>query len=335
MLNIFEQNFGNANGRQARLFVLDSGKMRVGVTDFGCTLAFIKVRGADGLMHDCALSYPDASGYARGASFLGATVGRYAGRIAGASFSLAGKQFLLEKNDGENHLHGGFSKRFWEAEVLENGVRFSLLSPDMDEGFPGELRAFVLVGLEGGTLRLSYEAVSGRDTVLNLTNHTYFNLNGGGDIKDHRLRLHSRRFAELDPGMIPTGRLVSVRGTPLDFTRVRRIGEISRCAELAAEGGVDHSFFIEACGEGPVLCAELYSPASGIGLAVRTTQPSVHVYTGNFLQNDPALRFPQNGGICFETQRFPDSPNKPAFPTAVLRAGERYFELTEFEFFAG
>ncbi|MBR6108813.1 MAG: galactose mutarotase [Clostridia bacterium] len=328
MTNIFEKPFGIAGGRAARLFMLESEDLSVGLTDLGCTLVFVRVKAAG---VNAVLGYPDAGGYARGTSCVGASVGRYAGRIGNARFTLNGREYALERNDGENHLHGGFHKRFYDAEPIENGVRFSLTSPDMDEGFPGELRLTAEVTLNGSALRFVYGAESSADTYINITNHSYFNLDGGGDVKAHALRVNAEKYAELGPGMIPTGRLLPVSGTPLDFTEMRRIGDISAVDELSACGGLDHSFALENGGS-LALCAEAFSPKTGVRLICRTTQPCVHVYTGNFINLDAAGSFPKNGGFCLETQHFPDSPNKPEFPPALLRAGERFRETTEYEF---
>ena len=331
MTDVFEKSFGAVSGREAKLFVLDSGALSVGMLDYGCTLAFVRIPARDGETVNAVLGYPDAEGYSLGTSCIGATVGRFAGRIGGARFTLDGKEYLLERNDGENHLHGGFHKRFYDAVRIENGVRFTLVSPDMDEGFPGELAFTVSVTLEGSVLRFEYEAASSRDTVINITNHSYFNLEGGGDVRGHILRVNAESFAELGPGMIPTGRLLPVSGTALDFTSPRAIGDISSCEELSLPGGLDHSFALEN-GGALAECARLYSEKTGVGLVCRTTQPCVHIYTGNFVQLDGAAAFPKNGGVCLETQHFPDSPNRPEFPAAHLRAGERFREVTEYEF---
>ena len=334
---IFEQSgFGRVKGRPASLYTLRSAEACVSLCDFGCTLTGFTVADRRGRPVDIVRSYADAAGYEAGSSCLGATVGRYAGRMGGASFSLDGKEFLLEKNDGENHLHGGFGKRFWSVEQAGEGLRFSLVSPDMDESFPGELHVSVTAELFCRRLRLTYEAVCDAPTVLNLTNHSYFNLNGCGDALGLYLRVNSYFYAELGPGMIPTGKLLPVADTPLDFTGELRIGDMILDDRLAPVGGIDHSFALPA---DSVLhnAAELFAPESGLRLICRTTQPTVHVYTANFLHLDsvgvdkngePLQRY---GGICLETQHFPDSPNRVEFPSTVLRPGERYREVTEYE----
>ena len=330
------EGFGLANGRHATLYTLRSAEACVSLCDFGCTLTGFTVLSRSGGPVDIVRSYPDAGCYEKGSSCLGATVGRYAGRLGGSVFSLDGKEFLLEKNDGDNHLHGGFGKRFWSVEQTGDALRFSLVSPDMDESFPGELRVSFTAELSGRRLRLTYEAVCDAPTVLNLTNHSYFNLNGCGDAQGHYLRVYSDEYAELGPGMIPTGRLLPVDGTPFDFTGERRIGDVVSDERLAHVGGLDHSFALPHDGE-LIDAAEVFSPETGLRLICRTTQPSVHVYTANFLHLDsvgvdkngePLQRF---GGVCLETQHFPDSPNKKEFPSTVLRPGERFREVTEYE----
>ncbi|MBR3381790.1 MAG: galactose mutarotase [Clostridia bacterium] len=334
MTNIFEDLFGSVRGRAAKLYTLENGLLTVRVTDFGACVTDIIVPLPGGGSHNAVLGYPDASFYGRGSCFLGACVGRYAGRIGGAGFSLNGKTFSLAKNDGGNHLHGEWSKRFWEAETTADGVRFTLVSPDGDEGFPGKVKASVLYELSGGALRLTYETETDAPTFVNLTNHSYFNL--GGATEKHLLTVHAERYAEVGPGLIPTGELPGVGGTTLDHRSARPVGEAISAPELTATRGLDHSFILE--GKGLREAARLHSPETGLTLICRTTQPSVHVYTAGFLDGDavgisrtgaPLARY---GGVCLETQHLPDSPNKPSFPTTLLKPGEPLREVTEFRF---
>ena len=334
MATVKKSPFGVVYGREAYLYTIENEKLSVSFCDYGCTLTRLVFKGKNGASYDCAIGYGRPSEYASGTSLIGATVGRYAGRIANARFSLNGREYQLEKNDGENHLHGGFSKRFWSAEPAENGVRFSLISADGDEGFPGELNVCVTAELDGYVLRLTYEAESDADTVVNLTNHTYFNLSGG-DVRDHFLRVCSARYAELGEGMIPTGRLLKVNGTPLDFTNERRIGDALSFPSLNDAGGIDHSFILGTSGLHNA--AEISCPENDLRILCRTTQPSVHIYTGNYLQDDAVgidrsgKPLVQYGGICLETQHLPDSTNKSSFPSTILRKGDRYREVTEYE----
>lgn len=337
MESISEKSFGSAYGRSARLFTLESGEISVSVTDLGAAVTDIIVKDREGRPRNVVLGYGSAAGYAAGSSCVGALVGRYAGRIGGARFSLSGGEYRLIKNDGENHLHGGFSKRFFDAEAGEGLVRMSLVSPDGDEGFPGELRLSAAYSVVGNRLRIEYEAETDRETVLNITNHSYFNLDGQGDVLGHLLLVNADSFAELGAGLIPTGRLPGVRGTALDLTSPRMLGEVVHDPQLGAASGLDHSFALENRGE-LVSAAAVYSPLSGIGLICRTTQPSVHIYSGNFIHLDSAgagrdgEAFLRYGGVCLETQHFPDSPNKPRFPSTRLAPGERFREVTEYEF---
>ena len=331
MTNVEEKAFGICNGRTARLFTLSSPGISVSVTDLGAAITNITVLGANGGPVNAVLGYPSAEGYAAGTSCIGATVGRYAGRIANARFALDGREYRLPKNDGENHLHGVFSKRFFEAEPVEDGVSMRLLSPAGEEGFPGELRLRVTYRIEGPALTVIYEAETDSATPLNLTNHSYFNLAGYGTVNDHILRVAAKSVLELGNGMIPTGRILPVKGTALDFTDPVRIGDILNSPELAETGGVDHSFPLGNSGA-LAEAAALFSPASGILMRVFTTQPAVHIYTGNFVDRDAAGVFVKHGGICFETQRFPNSPNEPSFPSTLLRPGETFRETTRFVF---
>lgn len=335
MSNICEKPFGTAINRQARLFVIDSGLLKVGLSDLGCTVVFIEAKDKRGKTVNTVFGYDDAEGYLKGSSFHGATVGRYAGRIGGARFTLSGREYRLEPNDGKNHLHGGFNKRFWDAEPVSNGVRFSLISPDMDEGFPGKLWVAVTAEVEKGTLRLTYEASCSEDTVINLTGHSYFNLEGSKSVKRHLLWVNSDRYAEVDPALIPTGDIINVAGTPLDHREPIPLSKAIKSPLLRATRGIDHSFILDGTEKdeaGLFSAARLYSPRSGIMLTCRTTQPSIHVYTAGFADKDACGSFRRNCGVCLEAQHLPDSPNKPSFPSTVLKKGELFREVTEYEF---
>ncbi|MCR5610305.1 MAG: galactose mutarotase [Clostridiales bacterium] len=324
-----EEYFGSAFGRRARLFTLSNGVVSAAFTDFGASLVSFRLKGGT----EAVLSYDDAAGYALGSSYLGATVGRYAGRIGNAAFTLDGKEFSLPRNDGENHLHGGFSKRFFYAEIRGEELVLTLVSPDGDEGFPGEVRLALTVSLKGASLVVRYEAETDKKTVVNFTNHAYFNLDGSKNpVGGHVLKVFSDTFAETDAHLIPTGRLVPTAGTPLDLNSGAPLSGIVSDVRLAATRGLDHSFILD--GEGLKKAAELSLPETGLTLTVSTTQPTVHVYTGGFLDGDTGEDF-RGGikkkswlGVALETQRLPDSPNKPDFPKTELAPGERYKETT-------
>lgn len=336
MENIIETSFGKTGSGEAKLYTLSSDRISAGFTDYGCILARLTVPDRNGVPRSVVLGYDSAEGYEAGTSFLGATVGRYAGRIGGAGFGLFGRRFTLSENDGENHLHGGFSKRFYSVRREGDSLVFSLVSPDMDEGFPGELRLSVRVAVYGNTLRIGYEAETDAPTVLNITNHSYFDLSGNG-AAGHRLKVFADRYAETE-GMIPTGRILPVAGTPLDFTCPRPIKDALDAPELAATRGLDHSFVLPETEGKPLRDAALLSSEeTGITLLCRTTQPTVHVYTAGFLDLDSAAQgfgkpLLRHGGVCLETQHLPDSPNRPEFPGVTLMPGERFREVTEFVF---
>ena len=331
-MNTFtEKSFGSAFGREARLFTVSDGDISASFTDLGAALVSLRFCG-----RETVLGYGSAEGYALGSSSLGATVGRYAGRIENARFTLGGREYRLPANDGPNHLHGCFAKRFFDVEASRDGLIFRLESPDGEDGFPGRLSLCVRAGLEGSSLRLAYEARTDSETVLNITNHSYFNLNGGGTVHGHRLRLFSDRFAEVREGLIPTGRLVPTSETVFDFTEERPLSGVLSSEEVKTTRGLDHSFYLP--GEGLKRAAELYSPDTGVRMTVLTTQPTVHVYTAGFLDLDeaglpvngaPAAR---HGGVCLETQHFPNSPNIKEFPGTELGKGDVYSEETIFSF---
>lgn len=335
MLKIEKTEFGSYSGQKASLFTVESGGLRASFTDLGAALCGLSVPAREP-GHNCVLSYPDASFYGAGSSSLGATVGRYAGRIGGAAFTLFGHRYTLPANDGKNHLHGLFSKRLWGAQMLPCGVRFTLLSPAGEEGFPGALRVTADYEVTGSALRLTYRASSDAPTHLNLTNHAYFNLNGGGSVHSHTLRVFADAYAEVGPGLIPTGMLVPVRGGAFDLGSPRPLSDLISDPALASTRGLDHSFVLRGVPGVLRPAALLSSPETGLGLEVSTTQPTVHVYTAGFLGLDSApvtsafRGFIPHGGVCLETQHLPDSPNKPLFPSTLLMPGEEYCEVTEY-----
>ena len=340
MIEIKAAPFGKtANGEPVTAFTREnSAGMSVRVLDYGGTVQSIVVPDRDGNPVDTALGYDDIGGYEKGSCWFGAFVGRYANRIGNASFSLGGRRYYLPKNDGSNHLHGAFSHRVMDAEIRDDALLLRLTSPDGEEGFPGTLRVTVTCRLlEDNTLRLEYHAVTDRDTVLNLTNHTYFNLSGGGDVLDHFLRLHASRFTETSADLIPTGRILPVEGTALDFRAGKPVGRdlFSGDPLLTTCGGYDHNFILD----NPAgVCGEAWSDKTGIVLTFSTTEPGVQLYTGNFTDTDAAafgkngVRYPRYAGFCLEAQHYPDSPNRPEFPSTVLRPGEEFRSFTEYRF---
>lgn len=335
-----------ANGAEVTLVTLaNSNGIEVDVISYGGIITRLVTPDAAGQGGDIVLGLDSLAEYVESNPYFGALIGRYGNRIAKGRFTLDGKGYQLDTNNGENHLHGGakgFNRYVWKSEPIERegevGVKFSRTSPDGEEGYPGNLQVTVEYTLNNDNeLKIDYTATTDKPTVVNLTNHCYWNLAGAGSgtVLDHVLLLAADRYLAVDKGLIPTGELASVKGTPLDFTRPHAIGE--RIAELKEdpEGpkGYDHCFVLRQGGEGLKLAARMKDPASGRMLEIRTTEPGVQLYTGNFLDGGAANGgHPQHGAFCLETQQFPDSPNKPDFPSTVLRPGETYRTTTVHRF---
>ena len=342
-MKITSHAFGtNVSGKQVTRFdMTNANGMVVSALDYGCTIQRILVPDRNGVLIDAALGYDSIQGYEEGNCYFGAFVGRYANRIRGAEFSLNGKSCKLVPNEGENHLHGVFTKTFFSASEQTDGLTFRHLSMSEEEGFPGNVSVTVRYLLtDDNELIMEYEAETDAETVVNLTNHTYFNLNGEGDVLNHSLRLFSDRFAECDAETLPTGRFLSVAGTPMDFRTPRTIAEAMNLsfAQLGLCGGYDHHYVLDLTPDALVPFAELIGDRSGIRMTAYTTQPGVQLYTGNYVQEDTALfgkggkRYAKHAGLCLETQHAPDSPNISAFPSTVLHPGERYHQKTVFRF---
>jgi aldose 1-epimerase len=317
------------------------------VTSYGAMLIELHVPDRSGQLADVVLGFDTLEPYLRGHPFFGNTTGRYANRIAGAKFTLDGVDYTLAANNGPNHIHGGrqaLDKQNWQAEILDGpdgpAVRFNHRSPDGAEGYPGTLDLAVTYTLTAdGELRIDYQATTDKATVLNLTNHSYFNLGGAGsgDVLGHVLQLHADHYTVVDDALIPTGEIRSVEGTPLDFRTPQSIG--ARWDQLPATlKGYDHNFVLNDWVPGRLVpCAELYEPQSGRRMRVSTTEPGVQVYTAIHLRDvsgKDGLTYGPYGGVCLETQHFPDSPNRPEFPSTVLRPGETFQSTTVFAFSA-
>ena len=331
------------DGRAVEEILLDNGVLRCSLLTYGAALRGLWVNTPRGPV-DVALGFDTVEAYEAQDKFMGAIVGRYANRIAGGRFSLEGRECVLARNDGENHLHGGpagFFSKVWQAEETgADGVTFSCESPDMEEGFPGHLTVSVTYRLEGGALRLIYRAESGGVTVCNLTNHGYFNLSGhdAGGAMDQVLTLRAGRYTPVVPGSIPTGELAPVEGTPMDFRTPHVIGERigAPFRQLELCGGYDHNWVVD--GESGTLrpAALLESRSTGVRMAVETTLPGIQFYSGNYMDGCPAGKggaaYAKRDAVCLETQFFPDSPNHPNFPSCVLRPGETWAHETVFRF---
>jgi aldose 1-epimerase len=338
--------FGKTHdGRDAHLYTLSNkAGMEVVITDFGATVVSIKVADRNGKYGDVVLGYDTLEGYENGTAYIGATAGRYANRIAGAKFSLDGKEYTLPKNDHENHLHGGFNKVLWDSAPgsLNNPslLRLRYLSKDGEEGYPGNLSVEVSFSLsEANELRVEYSATTDKKTVVNLTNHSYFNLAGSGTILENKLTLRGGRFTPVDASLIPTGELRPVAGTPFDFREATTVGaRIEQDDEQLKLGhGYDHNWVLDAgIKDKPSLAATLYEPTTGRVLEVSTTEPGIQVYTGNFLDGTAhgkgGVNYERRTAICLETQHFPDSPNHPDFPTTTLKPGRKFHSVSVYKF---
>lgn len=327
----------------------NSHGLEVHAMNYGGIILSIRVPDRKGQFADVVLGHDTLEGYTPNPPYLGAIVGRYANRIANGTFTLEGKTYTLPKNDGPNTLHGGTTRTFdrvvWDAEPLKNkaGVSFAYLSKDGEEGFPGNLKVRVTYTLtESNELILDYEATTDKATPINVSNHSYFNLKGegDGDLLDHEIMINADRFTPVDKNLIPTGELRPVKGTPLDFTTSTRIGSRidDNYEQLVLGHGYDHNFVINRKGAGLTLAARVYEPTSGRVLEVSTTQPAVQFYTGNFLDGTVTGKqghvYKRRYGFCLETQHYPDSPNHPDFPSAILRPGEAFHQTTVFKFSA-
>jgi aldose 1-epimerase len=336
-------------GRKADLYILtNKNGVEVSVTNFGATVVGIKAPNRSGKISDITLGYDSLGEYVASPSYFGATIGRYGNRIAHGEFVLKGVKYTLARNNGENHLHGGskgFNKVFWTVEKLSStvppSIRFVYLSKDGEEGYPGNLTAQVTFTLtDKNELKIDYLATTDKETVVNLTNHTYFNLGDADTILDHQLMLNASRYTPVDAGLIPTGELRNVQGTPFDFRKFIVIGErINQDDEQLKSGkGYDHNWVIDASEKkGPALAATAYEPKSGRGFEVWTTEPGIQFYSGNFLDGSihgkGGKAYAQRSAFCLETQHFPDSPNHPNFPSTVLTPGAKYRSETIYKFF--
>jgi len=334
----------SVRGEATALYTFENKNgMVMAVTDFGATLQSLLVPTAEGPL-DVVLGYDDPIGYEGPAgTFFGATVGRNAIRIGGGIFSLNGKTYTLRQNNGPNNLHSGpdsYSFRLWQVKsVTDNAITFSLHSPDGDQGFPGALDVEVTYTLtKENAIRIDYLATPRADTPVNLTNHSYFNLNGhdSGSVLGHTLRLDADFYTPVDQSLIPTGEITPVAGTPMDFRTPKTLGrDIGQDFEpLIFGSGYDHNWCLHTLGEFRKI-ATLTGEKSGLSMDVSTDRPGVQVYTGNFIFEEPGksgVTYRHRPGICFETQHYPDAVNHPNFPSPIVRSGEIYRTTTEFRF---
>ncbi|TWT42656.1 aldose epimerase family protein [Botrimarina hoheduenensis] len=335
-----------------RLFTLrNASGIEVRITNYGAIITSIRTPDRDGELADIALGYTRVEDYINAVDkpYFGAVVGRYGNRIAGGQFTLDGESYELARNNGENHLHGGvigFDKVVWAAEPLpeSNALRLTYRAKDLEEGYPGNLDLEVVYRLtDKDELVVSYRATTDKATPVNVTQHTYFNLRGEGDgtILGHELMLNADGYTPVDEGLIPQGKIAPVTGTPFDFRTSKSIGKDigTENEQLQFGGGYDHNWVLNREGDTAslVLAARVYEPESGRAMEIRTTEPGIQFYSGNFLDGrlfgKSGKSYVHRGGFCLETQHFPDSPNQPHFPSTILRPGELYESTTVLRFF--
>jgi aldose 1-epimerase len=346
LLEIKQELFGQmSDGREVHLYELTNiNGLRAGIINYGAILVSLHVPDRDGKPADVVLGFDDLDSYINRNPLFGAVVGRYANRIANASFTLDGTKHKLTANAGKNHIHGGRNKRFdkvlWKASPFTDnekvGLRLTYLSRDDDEGFPGNLKCIVTYTLTNNNeLKIKYQATTDKPTIVNLTNHSYFNLAGAGngDILDHEITINADYYTPSDKALIPTGEIHSVKNTPLDFTSPKTIGE--RINQLTQTRGYDHNYVLKNSDGTLITATRVYESNSGRIMEVHTTEPGMQFYTANGMRNIKGKGgkiYNRYYGFCLETQHFPDSPNKPHFPSVVLRPGEKYNTTTIFKF---
>lgn len=332
-------------GETVEIFTLTNRhSLQARVIPWGAGLVSMRVPDRQNVLADVTLGFDDLDGYLGRHPHFGVTTGRFANRIAKGKFTLDGTTYTVATNNGDNHLHGGlkaFDKRLWKAEPIEerNAVRFTYMSADGEEGYPGTLTVAVTYTLtEADELRIDYEATTDKATIINLTNHAYWNLAGAGagDILGHELTLHSSHFVPVDKDGIPTGGIRAVDGGPMDFTKPKLIAK-DFAQMTGTPGGYDHTYVLAQSKPGELtIAAEVSDPASGRVMVISTTEPGIQFYTGNFLDGTVTGKggrtYNKNEGFCLETQHYPDSPNQPDFPSTVLRPGETYRSTTAHRF---
>jgi aldose 1-epimerase len=348
--NIKKQPFGKTpEGNAVDLYTLTNRNgMEAAITNYGGIVVQLRVPDRKGNLADVVLGYDDLDGYIHDKAYLGALIGRYGNRIAQGKFTLGGKVYTLPRNNGENTLHGGlkgFNQALWQVKELESkdgpSLQLEYLSKDGEEGFPGNLSVKVIYTLtDENELKIEYSATTDKETVINLTNHSYFNLAGAGngDILQHQVMLRADKFTPVNESLIPTGELRSVQGTPMDFRTPTAVGaRIDQDDQQLKYGrGYDHNWVLESGGsKTPTLAASVYEPGTGRAFGVWTTEPGIQFYTGNFLdgaKGKGGKLYQRRYALCLETQHFPDSPNQPNFPSTVLKPGQIYHTVTIYKF---
>jgi len=330
-VTITKTYFGTTAGAEVYLYTLTNELgYEVSIITYGASITALKAPDREGVFGDIVLGYAALDDYVTNPRYFGACIGRHANRIAQGRFSLNGVEYQLGRNNGANHLHGGFEgfdKRVWSATEDGDTLHLYYLSKDGEESYPGNLEAFVDYGLSGNELSIDYRASTDRETIVNLTNHSYFNLAGAGTILDHELTLHADSFTPVSSDLIPTGEIKSVSGTPMDFRHGRSI---------RSEVEYDHNFVLNNWDGSLRPAARLSESTTGRVLEILTTQPGMQFYNGNFLDGSLAGKrgvvYEKYAGLCLEPQHFPDAPNQPNFPSTVLRPGEQYSHTTIIRF---
>ena len=347
-MNVSSAEFGKTtDGKTVEIFKLDNGRgVTVEVLSLGGVIYSFNVPDKNGKVTNVSANLETVAEYEKNRPFFGALVGRYGNRIAGGKFKLDGKEYTMPKNNGPNSLHGGnkgFDTKIWDVKEIKGddfvGLELTYTAADGEEGYPGKLDVKVVYKLDTqNRWTMDYTATTDKPTVLNLTNHTFWNLSGfPGTNHDHIVTLNADRFLPTDNTLIPTGVLQPVEGTPLDFRTPHKIGErIAQVEGAHFAGGYDHCFVLNQKKKGEMtLCADILEPASGRTMKIYTTEPGVQFYTGNFLNGSTGAfgyKYEKHGAFCLETQHYPDSPNKPDFPGTVLRPGETFRSTTVHHF---
>ncbi len=346
--SIQSKPWGNtADGRQVKLYCLKNEQgFEAWISDYGCIITHLWVPKFDGTRQDVVLGFDDFSDYQKHNFYFGCVVGRYANRIAKGQFKLAGNTYSVAKNLQGNHLHGGivgFDKVIWQAKQspgIEPSISFSYLSPDGDEGYPGNLQTTVTYTLKADfTLEMTFEAHTDQPTIINLTNHTYFNFSGGKqNVFDYDLQLFADHILEIDNQLIPTGQLLPVENDVFDFRKLKKIGkDIHKISnwQLSLGSGYDHCFVVNPAEQAMAPHAHVHDASSGIQLQIFSSEPAVQLYTGNHLsrvKGKNGIEYRKNSGFCLETQHFPDAPNQASFMTTTLLPGENYHSQTSWKF---
>ena len=348
-VTVMEEPFGEVEGKEVTLYTISNQQgLTVKITNYGGIITSLMVPDNTGKTGDVVLGYDNLQGYLTATPYFGSIIGRYGNRIAGGQFTLNDKVYNLAKNNGANHLHGGlkgFDKVVWDAKVVKGADAVSLvlsyLSPDGEEGYPGNLQVEVTYIIdEGNQVRIDYRATTDQPTIINLTNHSYFNLTGDPrqTILDHEIMIKSDNFLPVDSTLIPTGVFQKVEGTPFDFSGFRRIGDSINVEneQLLIGGGYDHCWVMAKSPDGPEKVASLFDPSSGRLLEVITTEPGMQFYSGNFLNGSitgkNGVVYGHRSALCLETQHYPDSPNQEGFPAVTLVPGQEYSSSTIYRF---